>query len=738
MFRTCGQKHSGQALFEDETICSTHSWSVVCLFLLRPMMVLILCLGPGDGGFNFVPIVTFGAMGGCIQLAALLLSYAAARRRELEEQTRRLREEEVHGSSWCCYTVSPAVGQAISIMADGLLLALAHPAVQHSQWENFQIYGGSSRDPPCWHAMWTAWDTHEEACDTLTASAVSTTVLQAWMSLLIIMVYRVRASCCVVGSVLLYCFVVVGYGGDVHTSLLWSAILTVMMVLLAKWRMEISMLDLCDAWQEIESLRDMATVGKNEAGLRPTFERGPSRGPMGTKDITDIFHKSISHVMMRSETRENDESPPSDGKKPTSRFVSKRSGSRLTVMSRTHSSANTDVTGLTCRTFNSSVAFESTDLTDLDVTKVKRLGRQEHWLVGVEDLDVHEDQILGKGGFGSVRAGHLQGTPCAIKLAHGVDLSEREHKAMGLKQLVNELRIMRHIRHPNIVLFHGACMDMPSNKLALVLEQVEGCDLQRWIKGGDNNRTNSVAAGQSYGYGHNLGTLKIAGGPGPNPGEPRPEARIRILLGICRALRYLHSRTPPVVHGDLKPSNIMVEAHPLRPRTKLLDFGLSRLIKEKSEPLGGTVRWCAPEIFEAVRPDPAADSFSFGRVTYLVATNRTPFGGTEQREVQKLLTDGTPLQWPNRRILTRARPLADTCMSYNPEQRPEMRKVQEELEEWLIEQESCDMSVSSGDVTRQQTLDSAATTDGVARTSTLPSRDAPSVSKPCVSMTVEL
>ena len=54
------------------------------------------------------------------------------------------------------------------------------------------------------------------------------------------------------------------------------------------------------------------------------------------------------------------------------------------------------------------------------------------------------------------------------------------------------------------------------------------------------------------------------------------EVTLQLLPGICSALWYLHSRHPPVVHGDLKASDIMVEMCRSEVTPKLLDFGLSR------------------------------------------------------------------------------------------------------------------------------------------------------------------
>ncbi|CAE8647604.1 unnamed protein product [Polarella glacialis] len=61
--------------------------------------------------------------------------------------------------------------------------------------------------------------------------------------------------------------------------------------------------------------------------------------------------------------------------------------------------------------------------------------------------------------------------------------------------LLHELRMMRVIRHPNIVLFYGACIEEESREVALVFEKVSGHTLCAWISqknpGEDNNNNNN-------------------------------------------------------------------------------------------------------------------------------------------------------------------------------------------------------------------------------------------------------
>jgi serine/threonine protein kinase len=107
-------------------------------------------------------------------------------------------------------------------------------------------------------------------------------------------------------------------------------------------------------------------------------------------------------------------------------------------------------------------------------------------------------------------------------------------------------------------------------------------------------------------------------------GERFPEARIRELLWqLLPILRYLHSRTPPVIHRDIKPSNILLRRDG---RVALIDFGAGREASGESGPVSsvvGTFGYMPPEQMRA-RATPTSDIYALGATCCALLCRREP------------------------------------------------------------------------------------------------------------------
>ncbi len=91
---------------------------------------------------------------------------------------------------------------------------------------------------------------------------------------------------------------------------------------------------------------------------------------------------------------------------------------------------------------------------------------------------------------------------------------------------------------------------------------------------------------------------------------------------ICEILCYLHSRTPPVIHGDLKPENLLITE---RDRLYLLDFGSARCGEVKSSRVQkGTAHFAAPEQKQGTAA-PQSDIYCLGEMlAFLLKDEKKP------------------------------------------------------------------------------------------------------------------
>ena len=200
------------------------------------------------------------------------------------------------------------------------------------------------------------------------------------------------------------------------------------------------------------------------------------------------------------------------------------------------------------------------------------------------------ESLVARSGMASIFRGvdTRTGRPVAIKLPH----PEMEGDPMLFDRFNREEEIGKKLDHPGVV---KVLDDEQRSQRYMVLEWVDG-RLLRQI----------------------LNEAKIL----------PPERAIKIALGICDALDYIHSQG--VVHRDLKPENIMVDAED---RTKLIDFGIAanagsrRLTFAKLTEAMGTPDYISPEQVKGKRGDARSDIYTLGIMFYEMLTGKVPFTG---------------------------------------------------------------------------------------------------------------
>ena len=168
-----------------------------------------------------------------------------------------------------------------------------------------------------------------------------------------------------------------------------------------------------------------------------------------------------------------------------------------------------------------------------------------------------------------------------------------------------------------------------------------------------------------YVNGETLGERLRSRGPLP------PSSAARLLREVAWALSYAHSHG--IVHRDIKPDNILIEAE--TGRAVVTDFGIARGISEAaaldSGEVAGTAHYMSPEQARGEPIDGRSDFYSLGVVGYLALTGRLPIDAptVSQFLIKQQNEDATPLA-----RLAPSAPVAlakaiDRCLRRNPDDR---------------------------------------------------------------------
>ena len=260
---------------------------------------------------------------------------------------------------------------------------------------------------------------------------------------------------------------------------------------------------------------------------------------------------------------------------------------------------------------------------------------EEFWTVPRDGIKINSE--IGVGGWGSVFKGTFHGRAVAVKRLHPSIISED-----NISRIRREVRLMAHVRHPNILLFIGAVFEDDELHPPLILLELLDIDLRKAYK------ANMVGP-------HNL----------------------PIFRDVACALNYLHCLREPIIHRDVSAPNVLLEAMANNQwKAKVSDFGSANIARLAQTAAEGAIIYSAPECLpEEIRgpvavnflQTPKIDVYSYGVLLCEVIVRTLP---TKLVQVKAELKRKWPVMHD----------LADACTKYDPNDRPTIAHVLNELE----------------------------------------------------------
>jgi serine/threonine protein kinase len=201
------------------------------------------------------------------------------------------------------------------------------------------------------------------------------------------------------------------------------------------------------------------------------------------------------------------------------------------------------------------------------------------------------------------------GRLCVIKqMLDYYNPADPEERTQALKRFEVEGRTLATLSHPGIPKIYAFFEE--NGRFYLVMEYIQGETLESFI-------TRESDTGQ----------LVV-----PTRRLPQEEV-VRYAIQVCRILEYLHSQARPVVHGDIKPGNMILEAQ--LGDIRLVDFGTVSVqaqqqamatadnVPPSGETAYGTEGYAPPEQYRGVLV-PRSDVFSLAATTYHLLTDDDP------------------------------------------------------------------------------------------------------------------
>jgi len=221
---------------------------------------------------------------------------------------------------------------------------------------------------------------------------------------------------------------------------------------------------------------------------------------------------------------------------------------------------------------------------------------QKHGNYDIAYNDIVFEEKIGEGGFAEVWKGKWMGSAVAIKKLKGAINNDL------IEDLYREVGIMMCLHHPHTLLLLGICERPPCMVTELMSFNLANLISERF----------------------SIITIEI---------------RQKILAGIASGMFYLHRQNPAIIHGDLKPLNVLLDDNF---NVRIADYGLSKYkiahasssavrmqagITMMVPVVGFTPHYASPEMLETGQMSTRSDVYAFAIIMWELLTGKTPYFG---------------------------------------------------------------------------------------------------------------
>ena len=356
---------------------------------------------------------------------------------------------------------------------------------------------------------------------------------------------------------------------------------------------------------------------------------------------------------------------------------------------------------------------------------------------------------IGKGGFATVWTARWQGNNLAVKVLNMEQETIDESAAHQEVAMLQEVAILRRLRHPCICTLFGHMR--VGQRPALVLEYMAGGSLAAYLFNKSSSSTGehvqASVSSLNAALRRLMSVVRSPSNPSPSPLTMPPtrphlvDKKICFAVQLASGLCFLHSHG--ILHCDVKAENALLDV--THTMCKLADFGLASLKMNCARPgmvVGGTLRYLAPErVKEALSYKPKScdrgdgrgsssgslslgrtlvnfedrvDVYAFAFLLWELTHERRAFEGMTGADAAFSASQGLRPHFsePSHRHGIMIRALTVECWAWRPEDRPSMSTVLERLEA-CMQALSATQSVGDSSVqsSTQPTLPSCSTSD---------------------------